>query len=98
MTEPNHTTSRRIPRPVHPKKIRMVALDLDGTLLTSRKSITPITHAAVRAVIETGVKVVLATARPPRSVRSYYSALKLDTVTVNYNGCAYLGRGPPEGN
>jgi 5-amino-6-(5-phospho-D-ribitylamino)uracil phosphatase len=33
-----------------------------------------------------GVKIVLATARPPRSVRAYYEALKLDTPTINYNG------------
>ncbi len=71
----------------------MVALDLDGTLLTSRKSITPMTHTAVREVVKSGVKVVLATARPPRSVRSYYAALKLDTCTVNYNGALIWDEG-----
>src|SRR4051794_39908176 len=70
------------PRP----RIKLVAIDLDGTLLSSRKTITPKTHTAIKAAIATGVKVVLATARPPRSVRSYYEALKLDTPTVNYNG------------
>src|ERR1035437_7139142 len=68
------------------KKIRMVAIDLDGTLLSSRKTITPLTHTAVRAAVDAGIKVVLATARPPRSVRGYWEALKLDTPTVNYNG------------
>jgi len=67
-------------------RYRMVAIDLDGTLLSSRKSITAKTHTAVRAAVKAGVKVVLATARPPRSVRGYYEALKLDTPTVNYNG------------
>jgi Cof subfamily protein (haloacid dehalogenase superfamily) len=37
-------------------------------------------------VIRAGVKVVIATARPPRSVRTYYEALKLETPTINYNG------------
>jgi Cof subfamily protein (haloacid dehalogenase superfamily) len=86
MHDANHPLSRRKPWTGPWKKIRMVALDLDGTLLTSRKSITPLTHRAVRDVAASGVRVVLATARPPRSVRSYYSALKLDTPTVNYNG------------
>jgi 5-amino-6-(5-phospho-D-ribitylamino)uracil phosphatase len=67
-------------------RIRLVALDLDGTLLSSRKSITPKTHTAIRATLAKGVKIVLATARPPRSVRAYYEALKLDTPTINYNG------------
>ncbi|HVS71887.1 MAG TPA: Cof-type HAD-IIB family hydrolase [Phycisphaerae bacterium] len=75
-------------RPFPPRRnpIRMVAIDLDGTLLTSRKSITRRTHTALRAAVAKGVHVVLATARPPRSVRGYYDALKLTTPTVNYNG------------
>ncbi len=64
----------------------MVAIDLDGTLLSSRKTITPLTHSVLREAVKAGIKVVLATARPPRSVRTYYEALKLDTPTVNYNG------------
>jgi Cof subfamily protein (haloacid dehalogenase superfamily) len=68
------------------KKIRMVAIDLDGTLLSTRKTITPKTHTAIKAAVAAGVKIVLATARPPRSVRTYYEALKLDTPTINYNG------------
>jgi Cof subfamily protein (haloacid dehalogenase superfamily) len=67
-------------------RIRLIALDLDGTLLSSRKSITPRTHTAIKAVLTAGVKVIIATARPPRSVRDYYIALKLDTPTINYNG------------
>jgi Cof subfamily protein (haloacid dehalogenase superfamily) len=68
------------------KPVRLVAVDLDGTLLSSRKTITPLTHTAVKAAVAKGIKVVLATARPPRSVRAYYEALKLDTPTINYNG------------
>ncbi|MCL2646699.1 MAG: Cof-type HAD-IIB family hydrolase [Phycisphaerales bacterium] len=68
------------------KKIRLVALDLDGTLLTSKKSITPFTRTRLRDAMGAGVKIVLATARPPRSVRDYFLALKLDMPTINYNG------------
>ena len=79
-----------IPHPPSPRqapsRIRLVAIDLDGTLLSSRKSITPKTHTAIRAALAKGVHIVLATARPPRSVRDYYGALKLKTPTINYNG------------
>ena len=51
-------------------RIKLVAIDLDGTLLSSRKTITPKTHTAIKAAGAAGVKVVLATARPPRSVRT----------------------------
>jgi Cof subfamily protein (haloacid dehalogenase superfamily) len=67
-------------------RIKLVAIDLDGTLLSSRKTITPKTHTAIKAASAAGIKIVLATARPPRSVRTYYEALKLDTPTINYNG------------
>jgi len=66
--------------------IRLVAVDLDGTLLTSRKTISARTHRALRGILARGVKLVFATARPPRSVRTYYDALKLDTPQINYNG------------
>jgi 5-amino-6-(5-phospho-D-ribitylamino)uracil phosphatase len=50
--------------------IRLVAIDLDGTLLNAPQ----------------GVRVVIASARPPRSVRHIYARLGLDTWTINYNG------------
>ncbi len=64
----------------------MIALDLDGTLLTTRKAITGRTHRALRAALHQGVQIVLASARPPRSVVPYYTRLKLTTPQINYNG------------
>ncbi|ANC31229.1 HAD hydrolase family protein [Isoptericola dokdonensis] len=45
---------------------RLVASDLDGTLLRSDGTVSPRTRAALRAVEDAGVEVVLVTARPPR--------------------------------
>ncbi|MGH7177110.1 MAG: Cof-type HAD-IIB family hydrolase [Tepidisphaeraceae bacterium] len=69
-----------------PPGIRLVAVDLDGTLLTSAKDVSPPTAAALRALSQRGVKVVIASARPPRSVRHIYADLALDTLQINYNG------------
>lgn len=67
--------------------IRLVAIDLDGTLLDARKKVGTKTAAALHELREnTDVRIVLATARPPRSVRPIYRELKLDTWQVNYNG------------
>jgi len=65
--------------------IRMIALDLDGTLLTDEKKIAQPTAEALMALSKS-IKVVLASARPPRSVRHLYKQLELDTWQVNYNG------------
>ncbi|MGA2232309.1 MAG: Cof-type HAD-IIB family hydrolase [Tepidisphaeraceae bacterium] len=76
--------------PVVPTKsshdIRLVAIDLDGTLLDDQKRISHRAIAGLSAATAKGVKVVIASARPPRSVRHIYAALKLDTWQINYNG------------
>lgn len=66
--------------------IRLVAIDLDGTLLDDSKQISPRAVAALACLNPSEVKVILATARPPRSVRHLYQQLGLDTLTINYNG------------
>ena len=68
-------------------RFHMVAIDLDGTLLNSAKEVTDATVAILRtARQEAGVHIVLATARPPRSVMPTYNLLELDTPMINYNG------------
>lgn len=77
-------------------RIRLVAIDIDGTLLNSAKQVTDATAAILRAARqEAGVRIVLATARPPRSVMSIYNELELDTPLINYNGA--LVYDPPAG-
>jgi len=66
--------------------IRLVAIDLDGTLLNDSKQVSEQTAKALRCLPARGVKVVIASARPPRSVRHIYHALGLDTLSINYNG------------
>jgi 5-amino-6-(5-phospho-D-ribitylamino)uracil phosphatase len=66
--------------------IRLVAIDLDGTLLTDSKQVSKKTASALCCLPERGCQVVIASARPPRSVRPIYEALKLQTWQINYNG------------
>lgn len=66
--------------------IGLVAIDLDGTLLTDTKQVSKKTVRAILGLKERGVRVVIASARPPRSVRHVYELLGLDTWQINYNG------------
>jgi Cof subfamily protein (haloacid dehalogenase superfamily) len=66
--------------------VRLLAIDLDGTLLNDAKQISPQTTHALKQLATRGVKIVIASARPPRSVRHIYSQLQLDTWQINYNG------------
>ncbi|WP_085992754.1 Cof-type HAD-IIB family hydrolase [Oceanobacillus senegalensis] len=68
------------------KKRHLIALDLDGTLLTDQKVISPRTKCTVQTAIQEGHIVVIATGRPHRASIGYYHELQLDTPMVNFNG------------
>jgi len=78
-------------RLAHP--IELVAVDLDGTLLNSSKQVSAQTVLAFASLPKKGIKVVIASARPPRSVRHIYQLLKLDTWQINYNGALIWDEG-----
>ncbi len=58
----------------------LVAIDVDGTLLRTDKHFTRCCTVAVAGAAACGARVVLASARPPRSLRNLYRHLQLDTL------------------
>jgi len=66
--------------------IRLIALDLDGTLLNSEGVIPEANHRAISQARERGVKVVLATARAFPSAAPFARRLHLDTPLICANG------------
>lgn len=66
--------------------IRLIALDLDGTLLGSDHEVPPANIDAVRDACAAGIHVVLASARPPRCMRRHHERLGLATPVIAYNG------------
>lgn len=64
----------------------LVAVDLDGTLIRSDRRLNKRDVRAIQKATAAGIKVVLCTARPPRTVREVYRMLGLRTLMVNYNG------------
>ncbi|WP_449354084.1 Cof-type HAD-IIB family hydrolase [Virgibacillus natechei] len=67
-------------------KQHLIALDLDGTLLTDRKEISPYTKQMVVKAAQDGHIIVISTGRPHRASIHYYHELGLDTPMVNFNG------------
>lgn len=67
----------------------LIALDLDGTLLTDKKDISPFSKQMLTEAIAEGHIVVIATGRSHRTSILYYRTLGLDTAIVNFNG-AYI--------
>ena len=66
--------------------IKLIALDIDGTLLTYRSELTPRTRAAITAAQTQGVKVVLVTGRRFGSARQLIQELQLDVMLISHNG------------
>ncbi|MEN1970345.1 Cof-type HAD-IIB family hydrolase [Lentibacillus sp. N15] len=67
-------------------KQHLIALDLDGTLLTDEKVISLQTKQTLMRAQEQGHIVVISTGRPHRASIGYYKELKLNTPMVNFNG------------
>lgn len=68
---------------------KLIALDMDGTLLREDKTISKKTYKAIQNARAKGVKVVLATGRPIDGIRRYLKELNLindEDYAVAYNG------------
>jgi Cof subfamily protein (haloacid dehalogenase superfamily) len=65
--------------------VKLIAFDLDGTLLTSDKTITERTERAVKALSDMGVAMMPCTGRPPRTMKHYVEQLGLGSAFV-FNG------------
>ena len=66
--------------------IKLLALDMDGTLLNEAKEIPQAHITAIHQAIEKGVKLVLCTGRPLFGVLPYYKKLASDFHSRN---CPY---------
>ena len=66
--------------------IRLLATDLDGTVLRSDGSVSDRTVSALQAAEDGGIMVVVATGRPPRWMRPIAGALGHTGVAVCSNG------------
>jgi hydroxymethylpyrimidine pyrophosphatase-like HAD family hydrolase len=67
---------------------RVVATDLDGTLLDRRGTVSARTDAALRLAVAAGARVLLVTARPPRWMAPVLAQLSGAYLTICSNGGA----------
>lgn len=74
----------KTPEPILP--IRLVALDIDGTLVSNDLNIGLDTRAAIRAARAAGVEVSLVTGRMVSSAMRFARELELDSPLVGYQG------------
>lgn len=70
-------------------RIRILAIDIDGTLVNSRDELTDVTRQALRRACAAGLKIVLATGRRYSRALPLVEPLGLDVPLVTASGALY---------
>src|SRR5580658_4703954 len=71
-------------------KISLVLADVDGTLVTSEKVLTPRAKAAVEALHAAGITFAITSGRPPRGMAMLIDPLTLRTPIAGFNGGIFV--------
>lgn len=75
------------------KQVRLLAIDLDGTLLDNDRRLVPENIAAIRRAANAGIVIVLASGRTEPSMSPFVQGLGIDGPLVCSNGAHVLGPG-----
>src|SRR5512146_5697 len=68
------------------QQIRLVIADVDGTLVTKDKVLTPRAISAVGALKDAGIAFSITSGRPPKGMKSVIEALDLTNPIAAFNG------------
>jgi Cof subfamily protein (haloacid dehalogenase superfamily) len=74
------------------RKISLVLADVDGTLVTEQKVLTPRAQAAVLQLRKAGVRFAITSGRPPAGMSMLFDPLDLDTPIAGFNGGLVIKR------
>jgi len=70
--------------------IRLLVADVDGTMVTRNKVLTPRACAAVDRLRKAGVELAITSGRPPRGMAMLVEPLGLTTPIAAFNGAMYI--------
>lgn len=70
------------------QQVKLIASDLDRTLLRNNESLSPYTRAVLARCREKGVLFFVATARPPRALERFITGLSYDGALCHNGGVA----------
>lgn len=67
-------------------KYKLIAMDMDGTLLNSRREITPETQEILRKAVKQGCYITFSTGRSLPAVTHFFSQIPINAPLILYNG------------
>jgi Cof subfamily protein (haloacid dehalogenase superfamily) len=71
-------------------KISLMLSDVDGTLVTDDKVVTPRARAAIAEFRAAHIGFTITSARPPRGMKILIDDLKIDTIVAGFNGGVFV--------
>jgi len=72
--------------------IKLIAVDLDGTLFNSESKISIKNKSALERCRDNGIKVVIASAKPAYSISKIITELGLDALHISYSGALIIDK------
>ena len=76
--------------PVKSKSVRLLIADVDGTLVTKEKRLTPRTRSVVRKLHAVGIQFAITSGRPPRGMSMLIRPLHITTPIAAFNGGLFV--------
>ena len=71
-------------------RYKLLAVDVDGTLLNSRREITVPTKQRIQKAIDKGIIFTICSGRPVQGVKIITDLLEVDIPVITYNGAMVL--------
>jgi Cof subfamily protein (haloacid dehalogenase superfamily) len=72
------------------RKIRLLLADVDGTLVTRDKVLTPRAQDAVRSLRKAGIRFAITSGRPPKGMAMLVEPLALEAPIAAFNGGLFV--------
>ncbi len=76
----------------HGEPIRLVLSDVDGTLITRARELTPAAIDAVKRLGDAGIMFAMTSGRPPRGMAKFIEPLGISTPIAAFNGGVFVDR------
>lgn len=81
---------------INAAKVKTIVVDLDRTLLHTDKTLSTYTVEVLKACKETGMQIMVATARPLRTAKQYCEMIDADAMVVSNGARIICGNGQTE--
>ncbi len=71
-------------------KYKLLAVDIDGTLINNNREVTPKTREYIKKAIDAGIVFTISSGRPVQGVKLITNQINVDIPVITYNGAMVI--------